>query len=234
MIRPARPRGAVGDALTGGAWCTATTRVGSDDRRYTPGTVAPSRIFRKAALERMSSPEQLDLLLQVTTPRTWLALLSMVLCVLAAVAWGFWGELATKVTGRGTLAAVAGAGLEPSLEARVYVAVEHAAELRPGMEAEVVPAGARREEHGVLRGTVSFVAGSADTSSRAEGGVPSIEVRIQLQPDAGTASGYAWSTRLGAPIALRAGTPCVAEVVTERSRPVHLMVPALAARGGPR
>ena len=31
-------------------------------------------IFRKVALERLSSPEQLDQLLQVTDPKGWMAL----------------------------------------------------------------------------------------------------------------------------------------------------------------
>ena len=62
-----------------------------------------SKIFRKVALERMSSPEQLDQLLRVTTPRRWLALLSLIAILVAAVAWGYLGELTTRVSGQGVL-----------------------------------------------------------------------------------------------------------------------------------
>ena len=34
-----------------------------------------STLFRKAALERLSSPEQLDTIARLTEPRTWLALI---------------------------------------------------------------------------------------------------------------------------------------------------------------
>lgn len=62
-----------------------------------------SKVFRKAALDRMSSPEQLDRLLRVTTPKAWLALLVTVGLLGAAAAWGFFGELTTRVTGQGVL-----------------------------------------------------------------------------------------------------------------------------------
>ncbi|MBP7779223.1 MAG: NHLP bacteriocin system secretion protein [Acidobacteria bacterium] len=62
-----------------------------------------SKIFRKVALERMSSPEQLDQLLRVTTPKTWLALLSILIFLGMTVAWGYFGELTTRVSGQGVL-----------------------------------------------------------------------------------------------------------------------------------
>ncbi|MEM7586093.1 MAG: NHLP bacteriocin system secretion protein [Acidobacteriota bacterium] len=60
-------------------------------------------LFRKAALEKLSSPEQLDVLMRVTTPKGWLALTALG-CVLAlVVAWGIFGSIATRVDGRGIL-----------------------------------------------------------------------------------------------------------------------------------
>ena len=46
------------------------------------------RLFRKVALERLSSPERLDELMQLTTPGGWLAL----------VAWTYF-DAATQYTG---------------------------------------------------------------------------------------------------------------------------------------
>jgi HlyD family secretion protein len=61
------------------------------------------KTFRKVALERMSSPEQLDQLLRVTTPKSWLALLSLIALLAVSVAWGYWGQLTTRVPGQGVL-----------------------------------------------------------------------------------------------------------------------------------
>ena len=41
-------------------------------------------IFREAALERLSSPEELDRLMQITTPRGWLALIATGILLLTA------------------------------------------------------------------------------------------------------------------------------------------------------
>jgi len=60
-------------------------------------------IFRKVALERLSSPEQLDLLMQVTNTRSWIALTGLGLLLTAAVVWGFVGSVPTKVTASGVL-----------------------------------------------------------------------------------------------------------------------------------
>jgi HlyD family secretion protein len=60
-------------------------------------------IFRKVALERLSSPEQLDQLVQVTDPRGWLALTGLSALLLAALGWGIWGSIPSEARGEGIL-----------------------------------------------------------------------------------------------------------------------------------
>src|SRR5437763_16538040 len=60
-------------------------------------------IFRRAALERLSSPERLDELIEVTTPRLWLVLFGVCMLLLAVVGWGFYGSVPTTVRGQGLL-----------------------------------------------------------------------------------------------------------------------------------
>lgn len=60
-------------------------------------------IFRKVALERLSSPDQLDQLMQVTNRRGWLALVAVGALLATAIAWGFLGTVSTKVSGSGIL-----------------------------------------------------------------------------------------------------------------------------------
>jgi HlyD family secretion protein len=61
------------------------------------------QIFRKVALDRLSSPEQLDQVMQVTNPRGWIALSSLGLLLVAALVWGVLGELPDRVAGSGIL-----------------------------------------------------------------------------------------------------------------------------------
>src|SRR5262245_31870189 len=60
-------------------------------------------IFRQVALERLSSPEQLDQLMYITTPRGWLALLALIGLIVTVVAWSFNDTIPTQVLGRGIL-----------------------------------------------------------------------------------------------------------------------------------
>ncbi len=60
-------------------------------------------IFRKVSLERLSSPERLDLAWKVTNPKEWMALLGIFFLIGAATVWGFKGSLATKVMAQGVI-----------------------------------------------------------------------------------------------------------------------------------
>jgi HlyD family secretion protein len=58
-----------------------------------------NQIFRKVSLERLSSPEQLDMLMRVTSPKGWVALLALCGLVAAAIGWSIFGSIPTKVNG---------------------------------------------------------------------------------------------------------------------------------------
>ena len=62
-----------------------------------------SPLFRQAALDRLSSPEQLDQLMQVVTSRGWMALLALACIVVTACAWAVFGSIPTTVMGQGIL-----------------------------------------------------------------------------------------------------------------------------------
>ena len=70
--------------------------------------MAERSIFRKAALDRLSSPEQLDRLMQVTDPRGWIALVGLGAVVLFAGVWSVVGRIPTTISGTGILLSSAG------------------------------------------------------------------------------------------------------------------------------
>lgn len=62
-----------------------------------------SKLFRKAALDRLSSPEQLHTLMRVTNAKGWLALVGCALIIATALVWGTTGSMQTKVGASGIL-----------------------------------------------------------------------------------------------------------------------------------
>jgi hypothetical protein len=61
------------------------------------------QIFRQEALDRLSSPEQLDQLMRVASPRAWAALAAVGLLLLMALLWGLRGTIPTTVEAQGIL-----------------------------------------------------------------------------------------------------------------------------------
>lgn len=54
-------------------------------------------LYRQVALDRLSSPEELDSLLQVTTVKGWLVLTGVGILMVTAVLWSVFGRLPTKL-----------------------------------------------------------------------------------------------------------------------------------------
>lgn len=60
-------------------------------------------LFRKESLERLSSPEQLDQLMQVVGPRSWLPLAALGGLTFVAIVWSIFGRIPITVSGQGVL-----------------------------------------------------------------------------------------------------------------------------------
>ncbi len=57
-------------------------------------------LFRQVALNRLSSPEELDCLLQVTSAKGWIALSGIGMLLATAIGWSLFGRLPTKLLGQ--------------------------------------------------------------------------------------------------------------------------------------
>ncbi|MBL4606064.1 MAG: NHLP bacteriocin system secretion protein [Flavobacteriaceae bacterium] len=59
--------------------------------------------YRKAALEKLSTPEKLDQLIKVTSPKGWIALVTIAIVLGTAITWSFFGNVKTKLNVVGVL-----------------------------------------------------------------------------------------------------------------------------------
>lgn len=62
-----------------------------------------SSVFRREALEKISSPEQLTDYLHVTNPGIWAVLVAVILLLVGLLAWSYVGTLETTVGARATV-----------------------------------------------------------------------------------------------------------------------------------
>lgn len=52
-----------------------------------------SEIFRKKSIERVSTPEQLNDYIRVTTPSVWVVLAAMTVLLIGMLVWGVFGSV---------------------------------------------------------------------------------------------------------------------------------------------
>lgn len=126
-----------------------------------------SDVYRKAALERLTSSDELDQLLELTPPREWLALGSIGVALAGALLWGVLGSVSHRVSGEGFLA--------PGRGAVLFLPAAEAGAVRPGMTARVIR---DRAGTGARTGRVVRVGGPTDAR-----GVP-VEIALDAGPAA--------------------------------------------------
>ena len=84
------------------------------------------QLFSKEALQKLRSPEQLDQLLPITTPISWMALTAVLVLVLSVIMWSVFGAFTTKAEGIGLVMDAEGIAEvsheSPGKVAEIYVA----------------------------------------------------------------------------------------------------------------
>lgn len=60
-------------------------------------------IFRKKAVDRVASPEQLNDYIHVTSPAIWMALVGIIIILIGAIVWSAFGSIYTNVEAAGTV-----------------------------------------------------------------------------------------------------------------------------------
>jgi len=197
---------------------------------------APGRIFRASAIERLSSPEQLDQLVRMTRPFDWLAGAVLCLAVAILIVWGTAGRIAIRVSSEGMLI-----GDGAALSAVVYVPADHGKSIKPGMAVRIEASATTQKQSGALPGKVVRV---SDFPVTLEGIAavlhndilvahfsrePSYEVVVELQSNGARARQS--RTGAGPPPGLPAGTLVRAEITISQRSPISLVLPSLAPAG---
>ncbi|NDD29362.1 MAG: HlyD family efflux transporter periplasmic adaptor subunit [Proteobacteria bacterium] len=275
------------------------------------------------ARKTISSPEQLDQLMTVTSPQGWLGLWATIALLATLVLWGIYGEIPLQVEGPGMLLYGGGlrtvscvnagrvldvlvkpgdtvelgqvvmrvqsltqypatattpitspfagtvtqimakpgavvqvgdtlmntASVNDHLEAVLYLPLDKGKKVVVGQAVQVTVSTVDREKYGYLVGTIKEVATYASTnelmretlgnenlvqlfqSGGAYQGAP-LKIKVRLQGDLSTPSGYHWSSDQGPPFAISPGTVCTAAIATGSERPMDMVVPYLLKRFG--
>lgn len=271
-------------------------------------------IFRKSSLEKLSSPEQLDRMIVITSPTLWLSLVGAAGIIIVALLWAIFGRLPVEVDAcgiyvnrdgvqtvyatnggviseipvadgaevkKGDIIALLDSGeidaaiqgdaeitasadgiisnisvspgsvLGPGSEVakirmgdasdRVvvcYIPVGFGKKIQQGMKVMVYPTTVNKDEYGHMEASVISVddyVTSIEDMQRQLGddqlvevflqNGPVVEVVCELERSEDTVSGYYWSSKKGASVAIDAGTMMDVSVVTEEKAPITMLIP---------
>lgn len=124
------------------------------------------------------------------------------------------------------------------INAVCYVNLGDAKKLEPGMQTYIYPSTVDKNEYGHILGKVQSVSDHVATTSEMQQQLgndslvetfsksgPTVEVICELEKDAGTSSGYRWSSDKGSEIKLSQGTMIDATIITEEKKPIDLLIP---------
>ena len=87
-----------------------------------------NEIFRKKAIERVTSPEKLDDYIHVTSPSIWMALAGIICILVGALVWAAFGNIYTTV---------GGAGMVNNNNLVIYIKVSDRPSVKEGMDITV-------------------------------------------------------------------------------------------------
>ncbi len=93
-----------------------------------------AELFRKASLERLASPEQLDKAIVISKPASWLALLGLSLIIIATLVWSFLGSLPSSIPVQGLSGK---ADQQAGQTISCYTSYLEASKIKKGMKATV-------------------------------------------------------------------------------------------------
>ncbi|MBZ0277202.1 MAG: hypothetical protein K8I60_13725 [Anaerolineae bacterium] len=194
------------------------------------------KLFRKAALENISSPEELDQLMQITNPRGWLALVALLLLLGITTVIGIFAIIPVQVDG---VYCVLAKDPQAALQAVVFVSTDEQQQLTVGNPVQIVPFNVSRTSGRFIYGTVLSIAPrpayaeemdsvihSADLVNNILNDGSVVEVRVTLTPNA-EGTGFQWSGEPPSHVEILSGIPCQASITVDEQPPINLILRTL-------
>ena len=203
------------------------------------------QVYRKTLLERISSPEQLDKMIVITSPSYWLAILGGAFIIVAALVWSILGSIPINMETTGIFVSAHTSDQQTADSQSIgeqqvicYVPISSGKKIVPGMEAVVCPTTVNQQEYGNMMGEVVAVdpyvtsyedivaaLGSESLAQMFSQNGPVVAVTCKLRADATTASGFWWSNDNGATVVLAEGTIMTVDIILEEKSPISMLLP---------
>ena len=203
------------------------------------------QVYRKSLLERISSPEQLDKMIVITSPSYWLAILGGAFIIVAALVWSIWGSIPINMETTGIFVSAQMSDQQTADSQSIgeqqvicYVPISSGKKIVPGMEAVVCPTTVNQQEYGNMMGEVVAVdpyvtsyedivaaLGSESLAQMFSQNGPVVAVTCKLRTDATTVSGFWWSNDNGATVVLAEGTIMTVDIILEEKSPISRLLP---------
>lgn len=205
-----------------------------------PEPPVPRRLFRQEALTALTSPDQLTQPIEVTSARSWAMLVALVLLLGAAIGWGVFGRVSTIVSARGVLVRPSDLAVDPApsndrLALVLYLPIDTAARVHPGMAAQVRPLSGVTDAASYARGVVRAVGSAPATRTemtRTLGNDALVryfaqlglvrEVDVALPPDGNDNQAYSRSSGREVKVSLRPGSLCDVTIITGEQPPLQV------------
>lgn len=188
------------------------------------------KLFRKVAMERLSSPENLDQVMRVVPAKGWIALVCLFVFAAAAVAWACFGEIARQAEGQGVLMQETAGAAGKVIAA---LATEDSGGVRPGMEATVT-----LDAGETLTGKVVSVSNAEDQTLAADGaaipesclpgwtaGTMDRTVIIQLNDGEAEKAAAGLAGMSAQSVGGTAGWFCTVRITIQTQHPIQMILP---------
>lgn len=209
------------------------------------------QVYRKTLLERISSPEQLDKMIVITSPSYWLAILGGAFIIVAALVWSILGSIPINMETTGIFVSAQMSDQQTADSQSIgeqqvicYVPISSGKKIVPGMEAVVCPTTVNQQEYGNMMGEVVAVdpyvtsyedivaaLGSESLAQMFSQNGPVVAVTCKLRTDATTVSGFWWSNDNGATVVLAEGTIMIVDIILEEKSPISMLLPFINDSG---
>lgn len=181
-------------------------------------------LFRKSSLERISSPEQLNEYIKITNPSLVGILVAIFTILIAGCIWIFTSSIPQSID----LVGIATTSYrDTSQKVYCYVPISTAKRLKQGMNVQISPDYAPREEYGYIEGKILFVGEDIidTTYLRSKFENPSIVAPVipegnfvEVELSLGN-----WSSDKGEDIVISDGSTCQVTAVISQKNTFELM-----------